>query len=383
MKVLFVTQWYPNQSQKFFGIFVREHARAVVLAGHDVQVLSLSLHYSQSLFKRRIYQHTDENGINLTQCELHSRFKDLFYHLPMLQYFLLQKLLKHSLSISGKPDLVHSHVIYPAGIWGDKIARKFNIPHVITEHWSRLDDFSRSMYFTKGKNAYNAAKAIMPVSLFLKNKIQTHISSLPDKQFQVIGNVVDTNIFNYTEEKVDEETLTFCAVATWMHKKKPDKMPELFIDALAALQNKVDKKINLIMIGGGDKVPDLRKLCAQKGLNTQFTGFLPKEKIATILRKSKFFVHASHVETFSIVVAEALACGLPVICSNTGALPELIDTDNGILCENTSEAWETAISNAVNMQFDRRLIARKISDRFSLEAISKRISSVYAQTIES
>ncbi len=383
MKVLFVTQWYPNQSQKFFGIFVREHARAVVLAGHDVQVLSLSLHYSQSLFKRRIYQHTDENGINLTQCELHSRFKDLFYHLPMLQYFLLQKLLKHSLSISGKPDLVHSHVIYPAGIWGDKIARKFNIPHVITEHWSRLDDFSRSMYFTKGKNAYNAAKAIMPVSLFLKNKIQTHISSLPDKQFQVIGNVVDTNIFNYTEEKTDEETLTFCAVATWMHKKKPDKMPELFIDALAVLQNKVDKKINLIMIGGGNKVPDLRKLCAQKGLNTQFTGFLPKEKIVTILRKSKFFVHASHVETFSIVVAEALACGLPVICSNTGALPELIDTDNGILCENTSEAWEAAISNAVNMQFDRRLIARKISDRFSLEAISKRVSSVYAQTIES
>lgn len=383
MKVLFVTQWYPNQSQKFFGIFVREHARAVVLAGHNVQVLSLSLHYSQSLFKRRIYQHTDENGINLTQCELHSRFKDLFYHLPMLQYFLLQKLLKHSLSISGKPDLVHSHVIYPAGIWGDKIARKFNIPHVITEHWSRLDDFSRSMYFTKGKNAYNAAKAIMPVSLFLKNKIQTHISSLPDKQFQVIGNVVDTNIFNYTEEKTDEETLTFCAVATWMHKKKPDKMPELFIDALAVLQNKVDKKINLIMIGGGNKVPDLRKLCAQKGLNTQFTGFLPKEKIVTILRKSKFFVHASHVETFSIVVAEALACGLPVICSNTGALPELIDTDNGILCENTSEAWEAAISNAVNMQFDRRLIARKISDRFSLEAISKRVSSVYAQTIES
>lgn len=383
MKVLFVTQWYPNQSQKFFGIFVREHARAVVLAGHNVQVLSLSLHYSQSLFKRRIYQHTDENGINLTQCELHSRFKDLFYHLPMLQYFLLQKLLKHSLSISGKPDLVHSHVIYPAGIWGDKIARKFNIPHVITEHWSRLDDFSRSMYFTKGKNAYNVAKAIMPVSLFLKNKIQTHISSLPDKQFQVIGNVVDTNIFNYTEEKTDEETLTFCAVATWMHKKKPDKMPELFIDALAVLQNKVDKKINLIMIGGGDKVPDLRKLCAQKGLNTQFTGFLPKEKIVTILRKSKFFVHASHVETFSIVVAEALACGLPVICSNTGALPELIDTDNGILCENTSEAWEAAISNAVNMQFDRRLIARKISDRFSLEAISKRVSSVYAQTIES
>ena len=383
MKVLFVTQWYPNQSQKFFGIFVREHARAAALAGNDVQVLSLSLHDSQSLFKRRIYQHTDENGINLTQCELHSRFKDLFYHLPMLQYFLLQKLLKSSLSIFGKPDLVHSHVIYPAGIWGEKIAKKLQIPHVITEHWSRLDDFSESIYFPKGKSAYNGAKAIMPVSLFLKNKIQSYVSTLPDERFKIIGNVVDTNLFNYTEEKTDEETLTFCAVATWMHKKKPDKMPELFIDALVSLQNNVDKKINLIMIGGGDKVPDLRKLCAQKGLNTQFTGFLPKEEIATILRKSSFFVHASLVETFSIVVAEALACGLPVICSNTGALPELIDADNGILCENTPEAWDTAISNTVSQSFDRQLIAKKISDRFSLEAISQRISSVYAQSIES
>lgn len=376
MNILFVTQWYPNRQQPFFGIFVREHARAVQSAGHTVLVLAVSLHKSRELFIKKSYQYTDEYGIRTIQCELHSRLKDVLFHLPDLQQYFLNQTYFHEKG-QFTPDLIHSQVIYPAGIWGNVLARRFNVPHVITEHWSRLAGFSKSIYFAKGKKAYAGAGAILPVSGFLKTSIQTLVPELNDSKFTIVGNVVDQALFTFqnTEKKSDE--LVFCAVATWQHKKNPDKMPELFIDALAALQKQLSRKLKLVIIGGGNKVADMEKRCKNAELDTRFTGFLAKEHIAEELHKADYFVHASTIETFSIVVAEALACGLPVICSNTGALPELVDESNGVLCENTLPGWTAALEKAIATPYDRSAIASQLHQRFSHAAIGAKIAGVY------
>ena len=56
-----------------------------------------------------------------------------------------------------------------------------------------------------------------------------------------------------------------------------------------------------------------------------YTGNISKEKIVEILHDSDFFVHASYIETFSLVIAEALSTGTPVIASNVGAIPEFVN----------------------------------------------------------
>lgn len=377
MNILFVTQWYPNREQPFFGIFVREHARAVLSAGHKVQVLALSLHNSKNLFHKKTYHYTDENGIRTMQCELHSRLKDLLYHLPWLQYYFLKKAFREECD-PVKFDLVHSQVIYPAGLWGHALAKQLNIPHIVTEHWSRLTDFASGIYFRRARKVYSSAKAILPVSGFLKQRIQQLVPELNDQQFTIVGNVVDDALFYYKPLEKQTSELTLCAVATWQHKKKPDKIPELFIKAVSHLQEQLSLKINLVMIGGGNKVPDLKQACVTANINARFTGYLPKEKIAEELHQVDYFVHASTIETFSIVVAEALACGVPVICSSTGALPELIDSDNGLVCENTLQAWTEALQKATTTAYDRKQIAEKLQQRFSRESIGKKIAAIYS-----
>lgn len=376
MKVLFLSQWYPNKHQPYLGIFVREQIRAVVQAGHQVQVVALTLHSGNQLLKKAICQYTDEYGIEVTHCELHSRFKDLLYHLPLLQELLLRAAINLSFDKNGKPDMIHAQVIYPAGIWAYHIARKLKLSYVVTEHWSRISHLSEGIYSGLARKAYRSAKKILPVSTFLAHKITTSFPVISADDCLVTGNVVDSAVFHY-QEKSPADTLTFCAVATWNKKKNPDKMPELFIHALSNLRKKRSIKLRLQMIGGGNLVPELATLCREAAVETHFSGFIPKEKIAEHLRNADFFVHASSIETFSIVVAEALACGLPVICSNTGALPELVDETNGILCENNPESWSHAIEKAIGMDFDRKAIAHRIENRFGLKAIGERISDVY------
>jgi len=381
MNLLFITQWYPNRQQPFFGIFVREHVRAAQSAGHRVQVLALSLHKSKHLFKKKMYDYTDEFGINTIHCELHSFLKDLIYHLPYLQQYFLIKTFNQAPQ-AFTPDIIHSQVIYPAGLWADALARKLNVTHIITEHWSRLSDFSSGIYFAKARKVYISAHRVLPVSAFLKKIIKEVVPELEEEKFRIVGNVVDSEIFHFQQGTNNTDSITFCAVATWQHKKKPDKMPELFIEALSKLQASTKQRIQLIMIGGGSRITELEQLCASAGIEARFTGFVSKEQIAEELRTVDFFVHASTIETFSIVVAEALASGLPVVCSNVGALPELIDESNGILCDNNVTAWTKALEEVIEKDYNRKEIAEKSYQRFSRKSIGKQLTEVYEDALQ-
>lgn len=380
MNVLMLTQWYPNKRQPYFGIFVREHARAIVAAGHKVHVINISLHHSIG-FSINTTSYTDKFDIMVTQCEINSVFKDVLFHLPTIQELILKRIIRKKSYSVQDIDVIHSHVIYPAGLWGHNLAKRLNVPHVITEHWSRLDKLSNGIYRNAAFRAYNSAKAILPVSHFLKQKITTIFPGLSEQKFRVVGNVVDPAIFNYHPIKKDQQMITFCAVATWQQKTTPDKLPELFIDALSSIQKKVTQPLQLTIIGGGNKVAELKKRCKQSSLNARFTGFIPKEQIAVELNKSDFFIHASTVETFSIVVAEALSSGLPVVCSDTGALPELVNSSNGIVCENTSDKWEKALLKIIETPFNKQQIASELQNRFGYEAIGNQITEVYLQAL--
>ena len=77
------------------------------------------------------------------------------------------------------------------------------------------------------------------------------------------------------------------------------------------------------------------------------------------------------------MVAEALSTGTPVIASNVGALPELVNETNGILVENTVQEWEKAISSAMKISFNHLAISESGKNKFSKESISKQFAELY------
>ena len=88
-------------------------------------------------------------------------------------------------------------------------------------------------------------------------------------------------------------------------------------------------------------------------------------------------LHASEVETFSIVVAEAIATGTPVLASNVGALSELINESNGILVNNTLNEWVDGLIKLTNTNFDNEQVSRNGAKRFDITEVGTAFNTVY------
>ncbi len=378
MNVLFLTTWYPTIENPNFGVFVKEHTHAIRFSGHNIVVAALLIKKSNHLLRIKNIEYQDDKEVRTIIIEVNSVFKDFIYYAEYLQYILLKNTVKKLMKSGFHPDIIHSNVVYPAGIFGRRFSELYKVPYIITEHWSRVESTMKiPVISTQIANAYKNAARILPVSDFLKKKISALLPELFDKKFVTVGNVVDSGTFFYHENNHRNEDIRFCAIASWVNKKVPDKLPELFIEALSEFQKQSKYSISLTMIGGGDRIEELKKLCVKKNVKAVFTGYLSKVEIAEYLQKSDYFIHASTIETFGIVTAEALMCGTPVICSDTGALPELINETNGVLCENNPESWIIGLKKLTSKKFNHALIASDISQKYDFRNIGKLISSVY------
>lgn len=377
MNILFLSSWYPTVNNPSFGVFVKEHAAAIHTTGNNLVVLALVVQKSKKIFSVSYSEKIDENGVRTVTAEVYTRFFDIVHHAVPIQYWYMKKIYEKCVAPNFNPDIIHANVIFPCGIMGYWFSQNLKKPLFITEHWTRVARFAKQPFLSRwGKAAYKHAAAIMPVSRYLQSNIQTAFG-IDAQKFYPVGNIIDTDKFQYKSKEKADDVIKLCSIATWNKMKTPAKQPELLIKAIGLLPENMRQKIYLTMVGGGDKLDELKALCALTGVNTEFTGYLPKEKIAHILQESHFFVHPTLIETFGVVIAEALSTGTPVICSNVGALPELVNETNGVLCENTLEDWVEAIKKAFSVNFDNKKIAEDVNNKYSKETIGKEIYTVY------
>jgi glycosyltransferase involved in cell wall biosynthesis len=114
--------------------------------------------------------------------------------------------------------------------------------------------------------------------------------------------------------------------------------------------------------------------------NVFFRGEIPYTAVASEMRLSHAFILFSDSETFSCVTAEALCCGLPVIASNVGALPELVNLENGRLVESKdveqlAQAMKEVLDNYVC--FDSNVISKRATEQYGYAAVAERFRKLY------
>ena len=117
------------------------------------------------------------------------------------------------------------------------------------------------------------------------------------------------------------------------------KRLDLIFEAVCSYSAESSGNIELTIVGKGPQADILKDHKTPDNLKVRWTGYLERTAIAALMQETHIFLHASDIETFSIVTAEALSTGTPVLASNTGALPELINEQNGLLVENNHESW--------------------------------------------
>ncbi len=374
MKVLFISSWYPNSTNPLKGLFVKKHAQAICKAGTEIQVLALSVNPSEKLFQKKTYISTDEAGIITHNIELNSKFYKVLHLDLFLQYAIIKSYYFKNIKPKFKPEVVHSNVLYPAAILGHLLSKKEKLPHVITEHWSKVDQFmTRSLYANIGKKAYHRAKTITVVSAFLKKSISKHLNN--PKKIEVVPNVISSAHFNYKAKTVNPETIVFGCVAQWRKPKRPD----LIFNALNYVSKQLSKKIILNVVGEGHLINELK---AKKwNFEINYIGNLRSEELSDVLHQADYFLHASDMETFSIVIAEALATGTPVFASQAGAISELINSGNGFTVDNSAESWANGIFKLIEKtDFDHQQIAAD-AQRFNDDEIGKQFLEIYKKSI--
>ena len=257
MKVLFISSWYPTPVNPNYGIFVKEHAKAIKTTTTDLQVLAIVVQKADLFLKTSHREYVDESGIRTFEIIIQSRYRDLIYHLVPLQSRIAYWFFKESIKPYFSPDIIHSNVIFPAGMIGDYFSRKLKKPHIISEHWSKIEGLLKKPYLSfLAKKSYQKADKILPVSKFLKSNILSLLPTLRSEKLVVIPNVISNDVFDYKEKAGKTDEIRFCAVASWVTKRQPDKKPELFIEALDEIQKKTTKKIKLTMVGDGNRVKE-------------------------------------------------------------------------------------------------------------------------------
>jgi len=376
MKVLFLTHWYPTKTLPQKGVFIKEQAKALAKVGVNVTVLHINIVDGNRLLKTSFEKNSD-HGFETIRIDIISKLWKLIYTIYPIQLKLIKKEIRQVGLDLSQFDLLHSHVVHPAGAIGNRLAQEFELPHFISEHWSNLNYYFEKNLFRKwGVNAYKNAKQIFVVSQFLKQQTAKFANN-PNK-LAVIPNVVPAEEFKYVPAAIGTSYYITMA-AKWNSSKRVIKRPKLLIKAVAEAAKELGKPIILGIIGDGDRIPELKKYCAENDVHAQFYGFISKAQIAKEFQKADLFLHGSEYETFSVVIAEALKCGTPVVASNVCAIPELLSESNGILVENKLTPWKNAIVKAITANYNRAAIAKDFKSKFGYEQVGNSLVLSYTQ----
>src|SRR4029079_15028905 len=153
-------------------------------------------------------------------------------------------------------------------------------------------------------------------------------------RIEVIHNVIDPEVYDrsrYTsilDEQVDSNTSVLMHISNFRAVKRVKDVVRVF--------SRVAREIPsvLIMVGDGPERVDAETEARDLGLNDKVF-FLGKiDAVAPLLAGADLFLLPSSSESFGLSALEALACGVPVVGSNAGGLPEVVrQNETGVLCE--------------------------------------------------
>ncbi|RYZ34719.1 MAG: glycosyltransferase family 4 protein, partial [Sphingobacteriales bacterium] len=334
--VLHLPGWYPNRTGPQHGDFIKRHLQALsaVMPVHVIFVVK------DPFLTESVERLVTRTG-NLSETIIY--YKPLQTGISaldrLISFHQYRRLLKKEtfgyIRNHGRPDLVHIHVAMRAGIAALYLWRTFGIPFLVSEHWSGYYEADPDNYFNRNKifrkytqKIFRNAWRVAAVSTDLM-KTLSGLFSLTSGS--VIYNVVNTQLFCY-RPAIDRRQFCFIHISNM----DPIKNPTGILRVLARLKE-VRADWKMILVGESDS--GYRELVKELNIgdHVEFKGSVPHESVPGMITQADALLMFSNHETLSCVICESLCCGVPVIATRVGGIPEIVNADNGILCEPRDE----------------------------------------------
>lgn len=286
-----------------------------------------------------------------------------------------------------KFDVLHGHGIWQMPVHQmAKLAIDRKIPYIISprgmlEPWALnagkwKKKFAMALY--QRKDLYSSA-CIHATSQMEADNIRKLGFRNP---IAIIPNGIDINEFSIQAEKSKNEKHTLL----FLSRIHPKKGIEVLVEAWQQLNKALRQHWQVEIAGAGDEsyIVSLQKLIVKRGLANEIRIIGPQygEAKFAAYQRADLFVLPTYSENFGIVVAEAMACGLPVITTVGTPWEELNTFNAGWWIEIGSEPLAETLVNAMNLsEFQRKQIGQNgrqlVEEKYSIQAVASQMLELY------
>jgi len=373
-KVLHIPFWYPTQDDPYKASFIKNHIVALNnYCDNFIYHIEVRPNRKWSVRHRKISKKEKELIIDVKDSK--------WFIIEVLTTMSLIYVLLFMLKIK-KYDVINFHIAYPICTYLHIIQKFVKTPVIITEHWSAYHfDFgvSKNNKLVRVKRIFHSDISLITVSKSLAEDIRKFSGKLTLEPI-IIPNVVDENIFMCLNSIV--RSRRFFMVGEWKSPKNPFPVIKAFKELIINYPD-----IRLIIGGFGPQEKAIKRLINDLKLYNyiNYMGSLQKEEVAAEMNKAMAYIHSSNYETFSVVCAEALCCGTPVISSNVGGIREFVNNNNGFLVKKDSDVnhWKDVIEYFITNKdrYDREEISKDARNKFNSQFVGKKYYQVIKNSV--
>jgi glycosyltransferase involved in cell wall biosynthesis len=344
MNILVISHMFPSKIRPTNGTFVFQQVEALAKLGHNITVLCPIPWIPKFIpIKTKRWREFQL----LPKVEYYSNIKIYYKRAAVIPkgferirgklFYLINKLFLNKLLKNSSFDIIHSHVVLPAGDLGLKIKQKFNIPLVITIHGADL--------FILAKKRSNK-KRILKI-LKESNGIGVVSTLTKDKLLEIIPNqnefppikLIYNGVKIYSKYPrirwgVNNKTVKILSIGALIKRKKFD----LVFEAVKSLKDK-HQSIKYFIIGEGNYSKYYEQMADDLGLTEviTFLGPMPHIQAMSYLKESDIFVLPSIKETFGVVYIEAMYHKkLTIGTKNEGISDVIKNNESGFLIDSSN-----------------------------------------------
>jgi len=395
VRVLFITNLFPFPHNPTSGIFITNRLKTLQSLDVNFDIYgitskdTLGVKFLKKILSKTNLSLTDSflevNGVKYRYTSFSRSLGDVFNSRVLKKNNQIKDSKEVAEDIFDKIrgnefDIIHAHGMYgpPAGLVAKLLSQKLNIPYVVTCHGSDIN-----LAMPKAKELYvdvleNAARVIF-VSNALLNKAKSF--GYVGENSVVIPNGIEPDIFKpLDKEKIKKELglskKVVGFVGNLINVKRADKLPEIF----SYISSIYDTEF--LVVGDGELRENIENECKKRKLKVKFVGRVSHEDVPYYMNAMDVMILPSRNEGFGAVVIEAQGCGVAVVGSSNGGIPEAIG-DGGKVVED-GEDFEKRFAESVVKLLENPITGSYLRKRalgFSWENIVEKEVELYNEIV--
>ena len=305
------------------GVVATELGKELALRGHEVHFISYALPFRLSHYIENIFFHE----VEISNYPL--------FEFPLYSLTLASKMAE--VAEFENLDLLHVHYAIPhatsAYLAKEMLSNNKDLKIITTLHGTDITLVGLEPSFLPlVKFSIEKSDGVTAVSRFLKEMTITNYSC--ENEIKVIPNFVDSDLFKPGSFAEFRKNIAPNGEKILVHTSN-FRVVKRVTDTIRIFDN-VQKQIptKLVLVGDGPDRSECERLCRQLELCDKVRFLGKQDGLVEILASSDLFLIPSQSESFGLAALEAMSCGLPVISSSVGGLPELVrHNETGYIAE--------------------------------------------------